>query len=186
MIGKAAGVASLILPFVAVLFALVLGPVRAHAADPMPAQLDDGSFWKLIADLSEPNGEFQSENLLSNETDFPIVMSTLKSTVPSGGVYLGVGPEQNFNYIAAIRPRMAIIIDIRRQNMLELLMYKTLFELSPTRADFVARLFSRKRPAGLDDRGRLGAERGGRRKSAEIADRVVALAAVSQQEAQHG
>jgi len=143
MIGKAAGVATRILPFVAVLFALVLGPVRAHAADPMPAQLDDGSFWKLIADLSEPNGEFQSENLLSNETDFPIVMSTLKSAVPSGGVYLGVGPEQNFNYIAAIRPRMAIIIDIRRQNMLEHFLYKALFELSPNRSSFISRLFSR-------------------------------------------
>src|SRR3954463_6547768 len=144
MIGKAAGVATLILPFVAVLFALVLGPVRAHAADPMPAQLDDGSFWKLIADLSEPNGEFQSENLLSNETDFPGVMSTLKSTVPAAGVYVGVGPEQNFNYVAAIRPRMGIIIDIRRQNMLEQFLYKALFELSPDRSAFISRLFSRR------------------------------------------
>ncbi|SFJ83714.1 biotin-independent malonate decarboxylase subunit gamma [Bradyrhizobium sp. cf659] len=42
------------------------------------------------------------------------------------------------------------------------------------------------RPAGRDDRSRLGAERGGRRKAAEIADRVVALAAVAQQGAQHG
>jgi len=34
--------------------------------------------------------------------------------------------------------------------MLELLMYKALFELSPDRADFVGRLFSRVRPAGLN------------------------------------
>jgi hypothetical protein len=131
------------LVIVAVLIALVLAPVRVRAADSLPAKLDDSSFWKLIADLSEPNGEFQSENLLSNETDFPSVMSTLKSTVSSAGVYLGVGPEQNFNYIAAIRPRMVIIIDIRRQNMLEHFLYKALFELSPDRAAFVSRLFSR-------------------------------------------
>ena len=144
MTGKAAGVATLTLAFVAVLFALLLLPLCTHAADTLPAKLDDASFWKLISDLSEPNGEFQSENLLSNETDFPIVMSTLKTTVPSGGVYLGVGPEQNFNYIAAIHPRMAIIIDIRRQNMLEHFLYKALFELSPDRSAFISRLFSRR------------------------------------------
>lgn len=42
------------------------------------------------------------------------------------------------------------VLDIRRQNMIELLMYKALFELSSDRADFVSRLFSRKRPAGLN------------------------------------
>ncbi|CCE10525.1 Malonate decarboxylase gamma subunit [Bradyrhizobium sp. STM 3843] len=42
------------------------------------------------------------------------------------------------------------------------------------------------RPATQDDRGRLGAERGGRRKAADIADRVVALATSSQQASQHG
>ncbi|MCP3442360.1 biotin-independent malonate decarboxylase subunit gamma [Bradyrhizobium sp. CCGUVB14] len=41
-------------------------------------------------------------------------------------------------------------------------------------------------PQGQDDRSRLGAERGGRRKAAEIADRVVALAAPRRQEARHG
>jgi hypothetical protein len=45
---------------------------------------------------------------------------------------------------------MGFIIDIRRQNMLEILLHKALFEMSPDRADFVANLFSRRRPAGLD------------------------------------
>jgi len=44
---------------------------------------------------------------------------------------------------------MAIIFDIRRQNMLQHLMYKALLEMSSDRADFVSRLFARKRPAGL-------------------------------------
>ncbi len=71
------------------------------------------------------------------------------SRVKSGGVYLGVGPEQNFTYIAAVRPRLALIIDIRRGNLHEHLLYKALFELSADRAEFVSRLFSRARPDGL-------------------------------------
>jgi hypothetical protein len=44
---------------------------------------------------------------------------------------------------------MAFIIDIRRENLDLHLLYKALFELSTDRADFVSRLFSRPRPAGL-------------------------------------
>jgi hypothetical protein len=68
---------------------------------------------------------------------------------PAGGVYIGVGPEQNFSYIARLRPAMAFIIDIRRENRNLHLLYKALFELSSDRADFVSRLFSRPRPAGV-------------------------------------
>lgn len=42
------------------------------------------------------------------------------------------------------------------------------------------------RPAGRDERDRLGAERGGRRKAADIADRVVAIAVNSHRETHHG
>ena len=61
-------------------------------------------------------------------------------------------PEQNFTYIAAMKPKMAFIIDIRRQNMIELLMYKSFFEMSETRADFLSKLFARKRPEGLSEK----------------------------------
>ena len=64
---------------------------------------------------------------------------------------LGVGPEQNFTYIAALRPKVAFIVDIRRQNMLEHMIYKALFEISADRAEFVSRLFSLTRPAGLSE-----------------------------------
>jgi hypothetical protein len=64
-------------------------------------------------------------------------------------VYLGVGPEQNFPYIVALKPAMAIIFDVRRGNLHEQLLYKALFEMSADRADFLSRLFSRKRPDGL-------------------------------------
>ena len=45
-------------------------------------------------------------------------------------MYIGVGPEQNFSYIAALRPKLAFIVDVRRGNTDLHLMYKALFELS--------------------------------------------------------
>src|SRR5262249_48851346 len=103
----------------------------------------------LSKDSSEEDGFFRSDNLLSNESSFQYVIPELLKTVKQGHVYLGVGPEQNFTYIAALKPAMAVIIDIRHGNLDVHLMYKALFELSGDRADFVSRLFSRKRPDGL-------------------------------------
>jgi len=128
---------------------LLLFTLAVRAADTLPKQIADDEFWKLSDSMSEANGEFQSENLLSNETGFQVAIPVLKQFVKPDGVYFGVGPEQNFTYIAALRPKMAFIIDIRRQNMVEHMMYKALFELSSDRAEFVSRLFSKKRPAGL-------------------------------------
>jgi hypothetical protein len=115
----------------------------------LPAQLSDREYWALIEAVSEPEGQFRSENLVSNEDTFPDVLLALEARVPAGSVYLGVGPEQNFTYIAALRPRMAFIPDIRRGNLHLHLMYKALIELSADRADFLSRLFSRPRPDEL-------------------------------------
>ncbi len=132
---------------------LLVLPLRPlAAAEDLPAKISDANFWRMIEDYSEPNGYFRFENFLSNESSFQQVIPTLKEKTKPGGVYLGVGPEQNFTYIAALRPRIAFVIDIRRQNMLEHLMYKAIFELSDARPDFVSLLFSRKRPAGLNNR----------------------------------
>ena len=119
-------------------------------APALPAELSDLDFWQLIVDISEPDGHFEDENFVSNEIGYHRVMQRLQDAVPPGGVYVGVGPEQNFSYIAALRPKMAFVVDIRRQNMIEHLMYKALFELSEDRADFLSRLFSRPRPASVD------------------------------------
>jgi hypothetical protein len=139
--------ASLVL--VGVLLAFPL-PVSAQPqAVTLPDRLTDEQFWKLSAESSEPDGEFRSDNLLSNETSFQWVINDLLRASKEGRVYMGVGPEQNFTYIAALKPAMVFIVDIRRGNLDLHLMYKALFELSNDRADFVSRLFSRKRPAGL-------------------------------------
>ena len=124
--------------------------VSVRAAEPLPARLTDETFWKLITDLSEEGGYFRFENFLSNELGFQMVIPGLKQISKPEGVYLGVGPEQNFTYIAALQPKIAFIIDIRRQNMLELMMYRAFFELSSDRADFLSHLFARKRPPQLD------------------------------------
>lgn len=117
----------------------------ASVAD-LPAKLSDQEYWRLVEALSEPDGHFRSENLVSNEDTFQDVVLPLESRVPTGSVYLGVGPEQNFTYIVALGPRMAFIPDIRRGNLHLHLMYKALIELSADRAEFLSRLFSRPRP----------------------------------------
>jgi hypothetical protein len=131
---------------------LLLPSVAVPSRDTLPAALSDREFWALTEEVSEPDGFFRSnsgspDNLLSNEREVSTVAAELAGRVKPSGVYLGVGPEQNFTYIAAIRPRIAFITDIRRGNLHLHLMYKALFELSPDRADFVARLFSRTRGA---------------------------------------
>ena len=113
----------------------------------LPDALSDQEFWSLVETLSEQPGAFPlSENFVSNE---PRLAENARRLRAAGGIYIGVGPEQNFTYIARTRPAMAFIIDIRRENLNLHLLYKALFEASTDRADFVSRLFARPRPAGL-------------------------------------
>lgn len=121
---------------------VALAPVRAE----IPARLSDKEFWELSERFSEPNGEFQSDNFLSNERGYQIVIPDLNKTAKAGRVYLGVGPEQNFPYILALKPQLAIIFDVRRGNLHEQLLYKALFEITGDRVEFLSRLFSRPTP----------------------------------------
>ncbi len=140
---------------IGVLVALFVSGARA-GTDTLPARLDDRDFWQMALSFSERPGTFGSDNLLSNEEALQDVIPDLVRAVKSQGIYLGVGPEQNFTYIAALKPRMAFIVDIRRGNFNTHLMYKALFELSGDRAEFVSRLFSRKRPEGLSATSTVG------------------------------
>jgi len=129
----------------------VLGVARlsVKAADTLPGQYSDAEFWRMVTDFSEPGGDYQFENFVSNEISYQEVIPELSRLAKPGGVYLGVASEQNFTYIDVDRPKVAFIFDVRRQNTLLLLMYKALFEMADNRADFLSMLFSRKRPAGL-------------------------------------
>src|SRR5438128_9899753 len=79
----------------------------SRSAAQAPAELTDRQFWSLSRDFSEEDGFFRSDNLLSNETSFQYIIPSLLKTAKQGRVYMGVGPEQNFTYMAALKPAMA-------------------------------------------------------------------------------
>jgi hypothetical protein len=124
------------------------------ATQAWPATLSDREFWDMVVSFSEPGQAFRSwwavrtDNLISNEQSFQQVIPGLQNAAHRGA-YIGVGPEQNFTYITALKPTIAFIIDIRRENMLLHLMYKALAELSTDRVEFLSYLFARPRPTGL-------------------------------------
>jgi hypothetical protein len=127
----------------AILLAAAIAPTAPVESDGLSAK----EFARLIRDLSEEGGYFFSDNFTSNEDSYLTIVDKMRELKATGGAYIGVGPEQNFTYIAKIRPRIAFIVDIRRQAMIQHLMYKAIFQLSPTRADFLSRLLSRPMPA---------------------------------------
>jgi hypothetical protein len=117
----------------------------AKAPDKLES-LSATEFSRLSREFSEEGGYFRSDNFTSNETAYLTVVDKLRQLGASGGAYIGVGPEQNFTYIAKIRPRIAFIVDIRRQAVIQHLMYKAVFHLAPDRVQFLARLLSRPAP----------------------------------------
>jgi hypothetical protein len=135
-------------------FLVALPPAPAPAAcgqstarEPaQPEALSAAEFSRVISDLSEEGGFFPSDNFTSNESSYLTIVDKLRQLGATGGAYIGVGPEQNFTYIAKIRPRIAFIVDIRRQAVIQHLMYKAIFHLAPTRAQFLSLLLSRPLP----------------------------------------
>jgi len=101
-----------------------------------------------VEGLSEEGGYFDTDNLISNETAYVQVVGALS---PVGGVYIGVGPEQNFHYIGRLRPEWAFILDVRRDNLLHHLLLNALLSASETPREYLCRLFSRRCPEGARD-----------------------------------
>jgi hypothetical protein len=108
------------------------------------------TFARQIAALSEKGGYFDTDNLISNEGSYLQVLPDLRRRHVSGGAYLGVGPDQNFTYIAQVRPSIAFIIDVRRDNLLLHLLFKALFGLARTRVEYLSLLTGRPVPADMD------------------------------------
>lgn len=119
---------------------IVHGPVRPVVRPDFPA---------LVSQLSEGPGFFPSDNLVSNETSYLHVIGTLRERGIKGGAYVGVGPEQGFSYIAEIRPEIAFIVDIRRDNLLLHLLLKAIFSSSANRLEYLCLLFGRPVPPDL-------------------------------------
>ena len=117
-------------------------PVASQDRAAPPAK----TFAAQIAALSEPGGYFDTDNLISNERSYLDVLPDLQRANVRGGAYVGVGPDQNFSYITAVRPAVAVILDIRRDNLLLHLLFKALFATSRTRVEYMALLFEREIP----------------------------------------
>jgi len=127
----------------AICIVAILGGAVARVQSP-------GTFAAQIADLSEPGGYFDTDNLMSNERSYLRVLPELARRNVHGGAYVGVGPDQNFSYIADIRPSIAFIIDVRRDNLLLHLLFKALFVQARTRVEYLALLFGRTAPANVE------------------------------------
>ena len=121
-------------------------PSAYRVAQESAPALSDSAFAALVARISEPGGFFDSDNLISNESSYLHVLGAMRKIGVSGGAYVGVGPDQNFSYIAQVRPRVAFIIDIRRDNLLQHLLFKALFEMARNRVEYVALLTGRAVP----------------------------------------
>lgn len=134
------------------LFAFLITGTAGRVAN---AARDHKAFAALSARLSEPGGYFDSDNLISNETSYLHVIGKIRELGVSGGVYVGVGPDQSFSYIAKIRPKMAIIIDIRKDNLLQHLLFKAMFARSRNRVEYLCTMFGKPFPKtkGWESRG---------------------------------
>src|SRR5438105_14177701 len=98
--------------------AAILALIAVVRAVPAARLTNEGSspFAQQIAALSEPAGYFDTDNLISNESSYLQVVPELRRAGISGGAYIGVGPDQNFTYIAEVRPAVAFIVDLRRDD----------------------------------------------------------------------
>ena len=133
---------------------LLVMPAGARAPQAPGIPSTQQSLGGLIASLSEPGGYFDTDNLISNERWYLHVVPALRALAGKAGdngVYLGVGPDQNFSYIAHLRPTLAILIDIRRDNLLLHLLFKALFSEATTRAEYLALLTGRSQSAAPRD-----------------------------------
>ena len=122
--------------------AATLAQTKPAPTTPLPEKLPIAEFNRIIREFSEDGGDFHSDNLISNETSYLHIADKLKQLHTPGGAYIGVGPEQNFTYIAKTRPRIAFVVDLRRLAVVQHLIYKAIFQSSQTRAEFLSHLVS--------------------------------------------
>jgi len=131
-------------------FALIIGATALLTAGPGSPPAVQSTFAATIAHLSERGGYFDTDNLISNERSYLHVVPGLKALTPSGGAYIGVGPDQNFSYIAQVRPTSAFIVDVRRDNLLLHLLFKAIFARARNRAEYLCMLTGRPVPKEID------------------------------------
>lgn len=118
------------------------GPASVEALTPIPT----AEWAALVEELSEPGGFFDTDNLISNEGSYLHILGLMRELEVTGGAYIGVGPDQNFSYMAQQRPWMAFVIDLRRDNLVHHLLLKALFLESDSRLEYLSLLLGREVP----------------------------------------
>ncbi len=132
------------------LLILFLASVSTSSGQTTQPPLTNAEFERISLELSEDNGFFPTDNLVSNETSYLHVAPQIREITRAGQAYIGVGPEQNFTYIVHSRPSLVFVIDIRRDNLLHHLWLKELFLQSNDRAEYLSLLFGK--PLGEQER----------------------------------
>ncbi|MDA1102434.1 MAG: hypothetical protein O2956_02380 [Gemmatimonadetes bacterium] len=134
---------------------LVLAGCEAapRSAAPLNAQesISRETFVAWVERISEPSGYFDTDNLISNESGYLNVIDALHDRRLQGGAYVGVGPDQNFSYVAELRPEIVFITDVRRDNLLHHLLLKSLIERAPSRVEFLAGLHGVRPPTDAEE-----------------------------------
>ncbi|MDX2042042.1 MAG: hypothetical protein SF097_12375 [Acidobacteriota bacterium] len=125
-------------------------PGNPAPLEPADRSLSLQEFAALSQKLSESNGYFDTDNLISNETSYLHVMGKMRQMKVNGGAFIGVGPDQSFSYIAQIRPNIAFMVDIRRDNLLQHLLFKALFESARNRIEYLCLFLGKPVPADLN------------------------------------
>lgn len=117
-----------------------------------PDSLTAAEFAALSTRLSDGGAYFDTDNLISNEKSLLHPLTELDRLNVRGGAFIGVGPDQGFNYIARTAPRIAFMVDIRRDNLLQHLLFKALFSASRNRAEYLALWLGRPVPRDVQTR----------------------------------
>lgn len=120
-------------------------PATAEELTPIPRT----EWVALVQELSEPGGFFDTDNLISNERSYLHVLGPMRELGVTGGAYIGVGPDQNFAYMAQQRPWLAFVVDLRRDNLVHHVLLKAVFHESRSRLEYLALLFGRD-PGAVD------------------------------------
>jgi len=88
-----------------VVFALCFFFGIAWSAEELPTRLSDEAFWKLVTDFSEPGRTLRFRQFCFKRTRNAARALEADASRIADGAYLGVGPEQNFTYIVALKRR---------------------------------------------------------------------------------
>ena len=130
-------------------FVLFRAPNRVEGRN-APARLTDAEFWQLAVHVVRGGRHLPFREPGLERGRLPAPHPEPDRAGGAGRAPTSAsGRSRTSATSPRVRPSFAFIVDIRRGNFDLQLLYKALFELSADRADFVGRMFSRPRPAGL-------------------------------------